>query len=349
MTIATLTLPAWAILNSLVVVSLTVGGYYIAPRCQCNTLEDLVRHYSQDSDGLCCRLIAVCPKFEASAAVAISYSTKDEWEIKRSSISLKKSLGSGKCGEVWEGIWNNTTPVAVKTPKPGSISNQDFLAEAQTLKKLQHEKIIQLYAVCSVGEPVYIVTELMKNGTLLDYLKGRRMKLPYLIDIASQVASGMAYLEGQRYIHRDLCARNVLAGEGDIVKISNFGMAQVMKDDEYRECEGSRFPVRWTAPEAFLFNRWSIKSDVWSFGIFLTELITHGRIPYPRMTNGEVLVKVELGYRMPPPLGCPDLLHQIMMDCWKQDPEERPTFEYLKYHLENYFVSAADQAYRVLT
>ena len=94
----------------------------------------------------------------------------------------------------------------------------------------------------------------------------------------------------------------------------------------------------WTAPEAALFRRFSVKSDVWSFGIILTELTTNGRMPYPGMTNHEVFVKVQQGYCMPPPPGCPDQLYQIMMDCWKQDPKERPTFEYLQYTLEDFYV-----------
>ena len=317
-----------------------------------NTLEEMVRHYQGDADGLCCRLTVICPKFELPTTVGLSYNTKDEWEIERSSIQLHKKLGAGQFGEVWEGIWNGTTPVAVKTLKTGSMAVNDFLSEAHIMKKLQHEKLIQLYAVCTKGEPIYIVTELMKNGSLLDYLQkgeGRHLKLPELIDVAAQVASGMAYLESQHYIHRDLAARNVLVGEGNIVKIADFGLARVIKDDQYTAREGAKFPIKWTAPEAALYNRFSIKSDIWSFGILIAELITHGRIPYPGMTNGEVLAKVEQGYRMPPPPGCPDPLYQIMLDCWKQDPDERPTFEYLKYHLEDYFVSAADEAYRVLT
>ena len=172
---------------------------------------------------------------------------------------------------------------------------------------------------------------------------------PELIDIAGQVASGMAYIEKQHYIHRDLAARNVLVGEDNIVKIAGFGLARIIKDDIYIASEEEKFSIKWTAPEAAFFHRFSIKSDVWSFGIFLVELITHGSEPYPGMTNREALAKVEQGYRMPPPPGCPDPLYQIMLDCWKQDPEERPTFEYLKFHLEDYFVSAADEAYRVLT
>ena len=343
-----------SVLWTLIFSSPPVGGFYIAARSMFSTLEDMVRHYQGDADGLCTRLSVICPKFDMPTTVGMSYNTKDEWEIERSSIRLHKKLGAGQFGEVWDGVWNGTTPVAVKTLKSGTMAVKDFLAEAQIMKRLQHEKLIQLYAVCTNGEPIYIVTELMKNGSLLDYLQkgeGRHLKLPELIDVAAQVASGMAYLESQHYIHRDLAARNVLVGDGNNVKIADFGLARVITvevDEIYAAREGAKFPIKWTAPEAALYNRFSIKSDIWSFGIFISELITHGRIPYPGMTNGEVLAKVEQGYRMPPPPGCPDPLYQIMLDCWKPDANERPTFEYLKFHLEDY-VTSSDPAYRLLT
>lgn len=124
---------------------------------------------------------------------------------------------------------------------------KDFLAEAQIMKKLRHSKLIQLYAVCTLEEPIYIITELMKHGSLLEFLqgnkihlmlatevnlisespgKGRNLKLPQLIDMAAQIAAGMAYLESQNYIHRDLAARNVLVGDNNIVKIADFGLAR---------------------------------------------------------------------------------------------------------------------------
>ena len=286
-------------------------------------------HYSVDADGLCCRLTVVCPKLEK---------LKDEWEIERSSLRLTKQQQAREFGEMWEGMWNGTTPVAVKIPKSRNMGMQ----ELQIMKKLQHEHIIQLYSVCTVGEPVYVVTELMKNGSLLDYLQkgeGQRLKLPELINIAAQVASGMAYLEEQHLIHRNLGARNIFVGEGNIVKIANFRIARVVIGDECISPLGEKFRVKWTAPEIALYDHFSIKSDVWSYGILLWELITHGQVPYPGITLAETQAKVEQGYRMPQPPGCPDPLYQIMMDCWNQDPEERPTFECLKYHMEDYFVA----------
>nr|XP_021190523.2 uncharacterized protein LOC110376385 isoform X1 [Helicoverpa armigera] len=315
------------------------GGFFIARRTTFRTLQELVEHYSKDADGLCVSLNKPCVQIEKPVTEGLSHRTRDQWEIDRSSLKFVRKLGHGQFGEVWEGLWNNTTPVAVKTLKSGTMDPKDFLAEAQIMKKLRHAKLIQLYAVCTLEEPIYIITELMKNGSLLDYLqgKGRCLKLQQLIDMAAQIAAGMAYLELQNYIHRDLAARNVLVADANIVKIADFGLARLIKEDEYEARVGARFPIKWTAPEAANYSKFSIKSDVWSFGILLTELVTYGRIPYPGMTNAEVLHQVEHGYRMPCPQNCPAALYEIMLECWHKDPLKRPTFETLQWKLEDFF------------
>jgi len=324
------------------------GGFFIARRTTFRTLQELVEHYSRDSDGLCVNLRKPCvQEIEKPVTADLSHNTRDQWEIDRTSLKFVRKLGHGQFGEVWEGLWNNTTPVAIKTLKTGTMDPKDFLSEAHIMKKLRHPKLIQLYAVCTLEEPIYIITELMKNGSLLEYLqgKGRTLNLAQLIDMAAQIAAGMAYLESQNYIHRDLAARNVLVGENHIVKIADFGLARLIKEDEYEARVGARFPIKWTAPEAANYSRFSIKSDVWSFGILLTELVTFGRIPYPGMTNAEVLHQVEHGYRMQAPQGCSPPLYDIMLECWHKDPMKRPTFETLQWKLEDFF-TMSDSEYK---
>ncbi|KAM4695228.1 tyrosine-protein kinase FRK [Discoglossus pictus] len=318
------------------------GGFYISPRCKFRNMAELVDHYSKICDGLCCKLQKPCIKSEVPLPPDLSYKTADVWEIDRNSLRFLKKLGHGQFGEVWEGLWNNTTSVAIKTLKPGSMKPQDFLREAHLMKNLSHPKLIKLYAVCTLEEPVYIITELMRHGSLQTYLQndnGATIQLPQQVDMAAQVASGMAYLERQNFIHRDLAARNVLVGENSVYKVADFGLARVFETEQeiYEQKSEIKLPLKWTAPEAVRENRFTVKSDVWSFGVLISEIVTFGKMPYPGFTGRMTLEKLEEGYRMPQPPNCPLDLYNIMLECWNKSPEDRPTFETLQWRLEDFF------------
>ncbi|KAH6922706.1 hypothetical protein HPB50_018322 [Hyalomma asiaticum] len=328
----------------------TKGDHVKHYKCfECFLTSTLIRACAEGANGLCHKLTIACPK-PKPVVWDLSPETRDEWEIPRSSVQLLRKLGSGNFGEVWYGLWKGSTEVAIKTLKPGTMDPAAFLQEAAIMKKFRHEKLVSLYAVCSKEEPIYIVTEYMAHGSLLEHLRGREgrgLKLPALIDMAAQIASGMAYLESKQLIHRDLAARNILVGENNVVKVADFGLARIIEDSEYTARQGAKFPIKWTAPEAALYGKFSIKSDVWSYGILLYELITHGQIPYPAMPNRQVIEYVDRGYRMPKPTNCecPDSVYNIMLNCWEADPEKRPTFEFLFGFFDDYFVST-EPSYR---
>lgn len=316
------------------------GGFYITAKISFNSLKELVQHHSRDADGLCTKLMKPCQ----SRAPQKPW-WQDEWEIPRESLKQERMLGAGQFGEVWRGVYNNDRKVAIKKLKMGTMSVEAFLAEANMMKNLQHPRLVRLFAVVT-QEPILIVTEYMENGSLVDYLKtteGSSLPMNTLIDMSSQVADGMAFIEEKNYIHRDLRAANILVSHELICKIADFGLARLIEDNEYTAREGAKFPIKWTAPEAINYGTFSIKSDVWSFGILLTEIVTYGRIPYPGMSNPEVIQNLEQGYRMPKPENCPDGLYNVMVMCWQENPENRPTFEYLRSVMEDFFIATERQ------
>uniref|UniRef100_A0A671XSC4 Tyrosine-protein kinase n=1 Tax=Sparus aurata TaxID=8175 RepID=A0A671XSC4_SPAAU len=272
-----------------------------------------------------------------------------------------KQLGKGNFGSVemcrYDPLQDSTGEVvAVKKLQHSTAEHlRDFEREIEILKSLQHENIVKYKGVCySAGRRnLRLIMEYLPYGSLRDYLIKHKdhfdsMKL---LHYASQICKGMDYLAIKRYIHRDLATRNILVESEMRVKIGDFGLTKVLPQDKeyYTVREPGESPIFWYAPESLTESKFSVASDVWSFGVVLYELFTYSdkncsppAVFMDKMGNekqGQMIVYhlidlLKQGYRLPAPENCPKEIHRIMTECWSSEPRLRPTFKTLIHSVE---------------
>ncbi|KAI5764905.1 FES protein [Gulo gulo luscus] len=266
---------------------------------------------------------------------------KDKWVLNHEDLVLGEQIGRGNFGEVFSGrLRADNTLVAVKSCRetlPPDLKAK-FLQEARILKQYNHPNIVRLIGVCTQKQPIYIVMELVQGGDFLTFLRteGSRLRMKTLLQMVGDAAAGMEYLESKCCIHRDLAARNCLVTEKNVLKISDFGMSREEADGIYAASGGLRqVPVKWTAPEALNYGRYSSESDVWSFGILLWEAFSLGAPPYPNLSNQQTREFVEKGGRLPCPELCPDAVFRLMEQCWAYEPAQRPSFGAISQELQS--------------
>ncbi|XP_065899211.1 uncharacterized protein [Dysidea avara] len=275
-------------------------------------------------------------------------------------IKVSEEIGTGEFGIVGRAIWKPSShkkvEVAVKTLN-ANVSTKDrvrFLQEAAIMCQFDHENVVKLHGVVT-DEPVMIVLEYVSRGDLRNLLIQLQSssrdsvpaKLPLLLlKFCQDIAAGMAYLSGKQFVHRDLAAKNVLVSDSVTCKIADFGMARDLLDENYYITSGGKIPVKWTAPEAIHYRKYSVQSDVWSYGIVLYEIWSLGHEPYERLSITETLEKVDTGYRLPPPPGCPRAIYRVMIKCWNLEPKSRPQFGQITQLLagnHNYVLGWSDE------
>ncbi|OQV14108.1 Ephrin type-A receptor 4-A [Hypsibius exemplaris] len=258
-------------------------------------------------------------------------------ELDPSLISIDAVIGGGEFGDVCKGtllLANKcSVSVAIKTLNQAATTEKhkiDFLMEATIMGQFDHTNVIYLQGIVTRSNPVMIVTEYMDNGSLDSFLRANIGMFPsvQLAHMLSGVASGMNYLASKNYVHRDLAARNVLVNNNLICKIADFGLSREIESrcDAAYTTKGGKIPVRWTAPEAIAYRKFTTASDVWSFGIVCWEVMSYGERPYWNWSNQDVIKSIDRGYRLPAPMKCPDLIYQLMLECWQHELLHRPTF-----------------------
>uniref|UniRef100_A0A8L0DSM9 Ephrin type-B receptor 3 n=1 Tax=Oncorhynchus mykiss TaxID=8022 RepID=A0A8L0DSM9_ONCMY len=274
-------------------------------------------------------------------------------EIDISCVKIEEVIGAGEFGEVCRGRLKlpgrREIIVAIKTLKVGYTDRQrrDFLSEASIMGQFDHPNIIRLEGVVTKSRPVMIVTEFMENGALDSFLRlnDGQFTVIQLVGMLRGIAAGMKYLSDMNYVHRDLAARNILVNSNLVCKVSDFGLSRFLEDDAtdptYTSSLGGKIPIRWTAPEAIAYRKFTSASDVWSYGIVMWEVMSYGERPYWDMSNQDVINAVEQDYRLPPPMDCPTALHQLMLDCWVKERNLRPKFSQIVATLDKLIRNAA--------
>ncbi|XP_003738572.1 hepatocyte growth factor receptor [Galendromus occidentalis] len=267
-----------------------------------------------------------------------------------SCIQVGSLIGRGQFGCVYRGILkrdklSEEEPVAVKTLQQRGLTSNDanvFLKEALRMKDFNHQNVLRLIGVSfdnnNSTDPMIIVP-FMANGDLLTYIRNQDNKptVKDLITFGANIALGMSYLTTQKFVHRDLAARNCMLGEDLIVRVADFGLSRDVYETSYYSCDNTKtkLPVKWMAIESLKEGVYSHKSDVWSYGVVLWELMTRGCVPLPNVDNWEVQNWLISGRRMLKPSFCPDALYEIMLACWDEDPKKRPTFSQLVKDVPN--------------
>ncbi|XP_004343688.2 tyrosine-protein kinase transforming protein SEA [Capsaspora owczarzaki ATCC 30864] len=268
----------------------------------------------------------------------------------RHELKLSTQLGSGNFGEVWlahvPSRWLEkksrqslsvsattvaTVAVAVKTLKAGASdkSKSDFASEAQIMRRFNHSSIVSVVEVFVEEEPWMLVLELLPYGDLHKciescHARGLTPTTGEYLHMFSQVASGLSYLAGLRFVHRDIAARNCLVGADLVVKISDFGLSRELEEQNYYRMQTrGALPVRWMAPEFLLFRKSSPASDVWAFGVLMWEVMSAGVLPYKGVDSKAIVQFLESGQRLSRPPLCNDKLWALVSSCWTWEVTDR--------------------------
>ncbi|WKY00811.1 hypothetical protein Q1695_015104 [Nippostrongylus brasiliensis] len=295
------------------------GEFYIEG-LRADTVEKLIQKHLETQE----------PLSKASQAFLKRAIPRQDWMLNHEDIVLKESLGQHHLVEEYEGelIQHNVVrPVLLKVVSiDGAIGARcRLLKEARILRSLHHENVAKTYGIALHYSPIILVLEHF-NDSLQSYLKRREVSLKEKRRFVCEAAAGMSHLAQKGCIHRDIAARNCMLTNDLRVKISGFSLSE---DSHNERCAlGSQVAVKWQPPEVLSSQKYSSRSDVWSFGVLMWEVYMDGTEPYPDMTPNVVKrVIINDEYRLPIPKDCPEVVARIMALCWESFPRRRPCMQ----------------------
>jgi predicted Ser/Thr protein kinase len=261
--------------------------------------------------------------FFESTQVKLQYS-----QISFSELVVGNEIGEGSYGKVCLGKWNNAVVALKFCRKRGK--EEEFMREVRLMIKLPpHPNVVQMFGISLDGPQPIIILEYCAEGSLDKILFDSNVKLDdeYKMRLVREIAAGMYHLHKHNIVHRDLAARNILLTSGGAPKISDFGMSRILEKTEEGKSLSNIGPIRWMAPESISQQTYSKKSDVWTFGIVVWEIVCQ-REPHTNVNPVEVGILIRDRYLTPTiPNNCPQKLRQVMELCWQKQPDQRPGFE----------------------
>jgi len=275
----------------------------------------------------------------------VSFVRKGASVFSYSDLDIQDEIGSGSFGSVYKAILNNK-PVAIKITKvlsPKLI--EDFHKEADLMVNIGiHPNVTCLYGIClHEGRPILIL-EYCGKGSLRSFLDDvddgkEKMEFSLEVSIIKGCANGMLHLHSVKTAHRDLAARNILLTDDFTAKVADFGMSRIVKENELDTTVGSGiFPIKWMAPES-IAKKFSLMSDVWSFGVLTWEILTKQR-PHEDKEVFEVAIPIRDTGLTPDMTQLPKNINpfwpKLLQSCWQMKAEDRPTMKDIVSKLENY-------------
>ncbi|KRZ12217.1 Inactive tyrosine-protein kinase 7, partial [Trichinella zimbabwensis] len=309
-------------------------------------------------------------------------STFKHLQFPRENLRYRSTLGSGVYGEVYlmlktanqqqqeqeqpnDVVFDNATTTTATTTNTTTtttvvvkslLTKEDwaqgeFMQELELYARCDHPNVAKLLGVCASAEPILVIFDYLdyykSSVSLLQASYPPPLTSSQIFSIVYQVAEAMQHISDRRFVHKDLAARNVLLSSKYFVKVTHLSLSNDQFLAEYYTYRNLVLPLRWMPDEALFDDDWSVKSDVWSFGVFIWELLTMGELPYQACSNDEVIECLKCRQlKLALPTGpIPSILRKLVADCMAVNPKDRPLFSEIRDRLAMLSLSSSSSSF----